>query len=245
MIFSIITPTFNSANYLNELLKSVKLQKFTSIEHVFIDNKSTDATIKIIKNYKKRAKYPVKIFSKKDKGIYYAFNKGINNSRGKIITILNSDDFFPKKNILKEVYNFFLKSDCDFLYGNIQIVNRNNIKKKVRSWKSSYINNEDFYKVPHPSFFITKKFLKNNNLKFNTKFKIASDLDFIIKCFSYSKSYFYLNKDIVFQRSGGTSQKFLNIFKSNVEVYNILRLHKLKRKIFFLFKKIIFKLCQF
>ena len=65
MIFSIITPTFNSANYLNELLKSVKLQKFTSIEHVFIDNKSTDATIKIIKNYKKRAKYPVKIFSKK------------------------------------------------------------------------------------------------------------------------------------------------------------------------------------
>ena len=99
--------------------------------------------------------------------------------------------------------------------------------------------------MPHPSFFITKKFLKNNNLKFNTKFKIASDLDFIIKCFSYSKSYFYLNKDIVFQRSGGTSQKFLNIFKSNVEVYNILRLHKLKKENIFYFKKIIFKLCQF
>ena len=97
---------------------------------MFIDNKSTDATIKIIKNYK-RAKYPVKIFSKKDKGIYYAFNKGINNSRGKIITILNSDDFFPKKNILKEVYNFFLKSDCDFCMAIFKLLIEITLRKKL------------------------------------------------------------------------------------------------------------------
>ena len=71
-------------------------QRVRNIEHIFIDNKSNDQTPQIINKYKK-SNYSVKIFSKEDKGIYYAFNKGLKYSKGKYITILNSDDYFAKK----------------------------------------------------------------------------------------------------------------------------------------------------
>ena len=243
MIFSIITPTYNSSIYLKDHLKSVKSQKFADIEHIFIDNKSVDSTLEILNEYKKKAKYKVKIISKKDKGIYFAFNKGLYNSRGKIITILNSDDFFARDNILNQVKKNFDISKCDFLYGDIKVVSRNNIKKQIRLWKSSRIKNNDFYKIPHPSFFISSTFVKKNNLKFNTDFKISADLEFIKKCYTCSKNYVYLNSVMVSQRSGGTSQQFINVFKANIEVYKILNLN-IYEKISFIIKKIIFKICQ-
>ncbi len=244
MLFSIITPTSNSDKYLNDHLNSVRLQKLKDLEHIFIDNKSEDDTLKILKKYKKDAPFSVKIYSRKDSGIYHAFNKGLDCSKGKIITILNSDDFFSNQNILHNVKKKFEESNCDFLYGDISIVSRDKINKKIRNWKSKYIQNGEFYKVPHPSFFLKKKFKENNNLKFNTKYKIASDLDFIIRCFKKSNNFYYFNKELVRQRSGGTSQKILNIFKSNFEVYKILYSNNIYNKLFFLSKKIIFKVCQ-
>lgn len=245
MFFSIITPTSNSEKFLKHNIKSIKNQKCRDIEHIFIDNQSKDRTIKILKRYQCDANFRVKIISKTDKGIYHAFNKGLRFSKGKIITILNSDDFLENKNILNEVKKKFNKYNYDFLYGNIVIVRRNNINKVLRKWDSTSIIDNNYFKVPHPSFFIKKDFYKKNNIKFNTKYQIAADLDFIIKCFKKSKKFFYFNKKIVVQRSGGTSQKILNIIKSNYEVYKILRSNNINNKLFFIFKKILFKICQF
>ena len=54
MKISIITPTFNSEQFLNYTLKSIKSQNYKNIEHIFIDNKSTDKTIDILERYKKK-----------------------------------------------------------------------------------------------------------------------------------------------------------------------------------------------
>ena len=81
MFFSIITPTNNSAHFLETNLESVLKQRVRNIEHIFIDNKSNDQTLQIINKYKKKSNYSVKIFSKEDKGIYYAFNKGLKYSK--------------------------------------------------------------------------------------------------------------------------------------------------------------------
>ena len=244
MFFSIITPTNNSAQFLETNLESVLKQRVRNIEHIFIDNKSNDQTLQIINKYKKKSNYSVKIVSKEDKGIYYAFNKGLKYSKGKYITILNSDDYFAKKTALKELKKILIKNDLDFTYSNIKIVDKNNINKILRFWKSEEIMNDHYYKVPHPSFFVKNSFLKKNKIKFNTIYKISSDLDFIISCFKYKKKSKYLNKVFVAQRSGGTSQKFLNVFKANIEVFKLLNSKKMNSKIIFIFKKIYFKLCQ-
>ena len=71
-----------------------------------------------------------------------------------------------------------------------------------------------------------------------------SDLDFIINCFKKSLDYEYVNDVFVTQRSGGTSQKLVNIIKANYEVYQICKKRKIQYKFLFILKKILFKLCQ-
>ena len=71
---SIITVVYNADKTLERCFKSLYKQKNLSYEHIVIDGGSTDNTLKIIKKYKSKIKYWT---SKKDKGIYDAFNKGM------------------------------------------------------------------------------------------------------------------------------------------------------------------------
>ena len=76
MIISIITPTYNSEKFIKKNIESLNNQK-QIFEQIFVDNNSSDATKKIIKD---NARYPYNIISEKDDGIYYAMNKGISNA---------------------------------------------------------------------------------------------------------------------------------------------------------------------
>lgn len=63
---SIITCTYNSEKYLRECLQSIEKQRISekNFEHIFIDGNSTDSTIEIIQEYKKRnPKFRIKIIS--------------------------------------------------------------------------------------------------------------------------------------------------------------------------------------
>ena len=96
---SIITVVLNGEKTLERTIKSVINQSYKNFEHIVIDGGSTDGTIKILKKYSKKISYWK---SEKDKGIYDAMNKGIKKSKGNIIGILNSDDYYLK-NALKIV----------------------------------------------------------------------------------------------------------------------------------------------
>jgi glycosyltransferase len=239
--FSIITATFNSDNFLSYNLKSVISQNFLPYEHIFIDNSSKDKTLEIINSYKKKVPYKVIIISKKDKGIYFAFNEGLRNSSGNYISYLNSDDYFYSRNTLRDINSVLLKKKYDIIYGNVKIVDRFSKNKIIRDWKSSIVL-DDYYKIAHPSFFISSD-IKRVGF-FDIKFRIASDLDFIIRSLNYSKSVFFYNRYLVYQRTGGESQKTLNIVYSIAEVYKILIKNKIKNKLLFIIKKLLYKVYQ-
>ena len=75
---SIITATKNSIETLHNSLNSIRSQSYKNIEHIIIDNKSTDGTVELLKDYKSTSKiHNVKLISEKDLGIYDAINKGI------------------------------------------------------------------------------------------------------------------------------------------------------------------------
>ena len=82
MKISIIVPTFNSSATIQDNLDSVIAQKFNNYEILIIDNESTDNTIEIVK---KNNLLNVKFIIEKDRGIFYAINKGIKISSGDII----------------------------------------------------------------------------------------------------------------------------------------------------------------
>ena len=88
-LISIITVVKNNEKYLEETIQSIINQKFKNFEYIIIDGKSTDRTLEIIKKYNTEIDYWI---SEDDKGIYDAFNKGINIANGELIGFVNSDD---------------------------------------------------------------------------------------------------------------------------------------------------------
>lgn len=109
MKISVITPSFNSSNTIERAILSVINQDYNNIEHIVVDNNSSDGTLEIIN------KYPsIKVISECDNGQSDAMNKGFAISTGQIIVYLNADDeFLP--NIFNTVVQNFIAEKSDNL----------------------------------------------------------------------------------------------------------------------------------
>ena len=113
--FSIVTPSFNQARYIESTIRSVLDQGFSDLEYIIIDGGSTDGSEEIIKKYENRLSYWI---SEKDNGQSHAINKGFSRASGEIIGWLNSDDMlFP--GALQRVDRVFSENpEVDVIYSN-------------------------------------------------------------------------------------------------------------------------------
>lgn len=101
MLISIVTPTYNSEEYLEECILSIKNQKLYNFEHIIVDGGSNDKTLDVIKKYENT--YPMHWISEKDNGMYDAIQKGFKLAKGDILCWLNSDDrYMPWSTIVME-----------------------------------------------------------------------------------------------------------------------------------------------
>ena len=177
MKISVITPTFNSEAVLERNLISVNSQDYHDVEHVFIDNKSTDRTLEVIQRTSRQKN---KIVSESDKGISDAFNKGIRIATGEIIAILNSDDAYFNSTTLSRVSKAFLeRSGVDFVYGNMVFVDSvygTNIRRPLEcSVKKAMPFN-------HPAFFVRRTFYEKVGY-FDEQFRFAMDFELVCRLY--------------------------------------------------------------
>jgi glycosyltransferase involved in cell wall biosynthesis len=89
-LVSVVTPTRNQAEFIEDTLRSLERQTYPNIEHVVVDGGSTDGTLAILGRW--HGRHPLRWISEPDKGMYDAVNKGLRLAEGDILAYLNSDD---------------------------------------------------------------------------------------------------------------------------------------------------------
>ena len=170
---SIVTCTYNSAQYLQKSIDSVLAQDYGNIEYIFVDGGSVDGTLDIIKS----APIPYQLVGGVNTGISAAMNKGIEMATGDVVAHLHSDDYYLDPSMLRTVADAFTETGCEWLFGRIMTDLEGNLKPEgyvVPRYSYKRILKGNF--IPHPATFVRKRLFDRVGY-FNPGFKYAMDYD--------------------------------------------------------------------
>jgi glycosyltransferase involved in cell wall biosynthesis len=115
---SIITPSYNQGQFIEETIRSVLLQGYPNLEYIIVDGGSTDDSIEIIHRY---APWISSWSSERDSGQSDAINKGLRAAAGDIVAWLNSDDLLTPGALHKAAVRFASESSPAVVCGNAEV----------------------------------------------------------------------------------------------------------------------------
>lgn len=161
-LVSIIVPAYNAEQYISECIDSVLFQDYQDWELIIVNDKSTDNTKNIVLNYIKVDKR-IKLFNQPtNKGVSAARNRAIQESNGRFIAFLDSDDRW-KKNKLSEQLKFMKENNYAFVFTSYETFETNSKAKKLIS-----VPNKITYKeylgntiIGNLTVILDKRYIKN------------------------------------------------------------------------------------
>ena len=239
--FSIIIPTYQSEESINDALSSIISQSFTNFEILIIDALSSDNTMEAIKSFKDLR---IIFISESDKGVYDAMNKGVSQARGEWFLFLGSDDRLHNNDVLMKVSEFLKNASQSVVYGDAEI-------EGDVSWakgKKIYGGKFSLYRllrrnICHQVIFYKRDFLIKNNLSYNLSYPVSADWDlniraWLIQPFQYYPgiiSYFTAGGISSGGRDDGFQQSISALYK---KYYNNPYTNPVSRFFFGLYRKI-------
>ncbi len=195
---SIVTPSFNQGQYLEQTILSVLGQMYPNLEYIIIDGGSTDNSVKIIEKYEKYITYWL---SEPDRGQAHAINKAIRKSTGEIVTWLNSDDYYMEGALMK-IGNFFRNNDrFDIVFGNSIRVDHNGkvLNKLIPQVFNGNIKNPFTVVLPQPSSFFSKDIFDHYG-PLDESLHFSMDMDFWLKLAHNNVNFSVLEEDLTYFR---------------------------------------------
>lgn len=221
MKVSIITPCFNSEKTIRNTIESVLNQTYRNIEYILIDGGSTDRTLQIIEEYRSQFGGRMKVVSEKDKGIFDAMNKGLRLSKGSLIGIINSDDFY-EPDAVEKITGSMTGDIYQVIYGYCRLLRADRRAGLLKN------RHENLAKemIPHPTCFVTRKVYCDFGM-FLTVFRIANDYEFMVRLYQSKKVTFTQVKQIIANfRLGGASDDAKRAARENALIayaYKLIR----------------------
>lgn len=233
ILFSIIIPTFNSAQIVPECLESILNQSFKAFEILIIDGGSTDNTLEIIKNFDDER---IKILSEPDNGIYDAMNKGIKMAKGEWLYFLGSDDLLYDENVLNDIQTEIHKHKVDVIYGNVLMKPTNRIYDGEFTYEKMQTTT-----LCHQAIFYKKQIFNDFGL-YNIRYKVLADHDMNLNwLFSNKHKNLFVDRIIAQYSESGFSSYFIDkefekdfhqkLFRLSLTKYSFLKLKELALEI--------------
>ena len=214
-LVSVIINCFNGEKYLDQALDSILKQTYNNWEVIFWDNKSTDKSYNIYKNYAdndKRFKY---FFAENHTLLYEARNLALKNCVGEVITFLDVDDIWIPTKLEKQI-SLFDNDKVGLVYGNFSIFNQYNKKYKLafnQNLVSGYILDDllKHYCVGLLTIAIRTNAIQEYIKFFNDQYHIIGDFDAVIKI-SKNWKILAIQEPIAISRKHSESESYKNRF---------------------------------
>lgn len=198
---SIITPCLNSEKTIRQTIESVLHQTYSNIEYIIVDGGSTDGTLAIILEYLPLFHGRMRYVSEKDKGIYDAMNKGIRLSTGRLIGIINSDDWYELDAVEKVMSVWNVQTEYQVIYAYCRVFDKSRVKSIMKNRHEGLPR----AMISHPTCFVTRSIYRDFGM-FLTAFRILGDYEFMLRLYSSRKVDFVQIKEILADyRLGGAS----------------------------------------
>lgn len=179
-LVTVVTPCFNSIEFIERTIVSIRKQTYKNIEFIVVDGGSTDGTLEIIKRHADAISWWV---SEPDKGMYHAINKGLIRATGEIVSYLNSDDIYYPDTISNVVKSFTQQPQADLIYGNLDIIDEKDqilYKQIYPDFSAKHFANANYSMIGQPASFWRRGLLERIGL-FDEIFKMVADFDFFVR----------------------------------------------------------------
>lgn len=170
---SVIIPVYNAEAYLRQCLDSVVAQTLDNIEVLCIDDGSQDSSYAILQEYASR--YPfVKLLGGTHIGVGKARNTGIRYAKGMYIAFMDSDDYYPDKEVLQDLYSTARAKNAEICGGSFSENRGSWIKtvfdgefRKYTFDKEGWISYRDYqYDYGYHRFLYRRSMLTEHNIIF-------------------------------------------------------------------------------
>ena len=173
---SVVTPSYNQAEFIEDTLRSVRNQQYENVEHVVIDGGSDDGTLDILRDHDETLRWT----SEPDEGQADAVNKGFDMVSGEIIGWLNSDDVYFDTQVFSRIREYFERYDADVIYGDIALLDSDSNILKLRCVpKFDYDRLLRGCFIEQPALFFRSEVLVNNHL--NIDLEYVMDYEFWLR----------------------------------------------------------------
>lgn len=156
-LVSIVTPTYNQGQFIEDTILSVKTQDYPHVEHIVMDGGSTDETIDVLKKHEND--YRMEWFSGEDDGPPDACNRGFRRASGDIYAYINSDDLYLPGAVREAVKAFVENPESDVIYGNTlridqhgRVTEKNYSTPLLPSWEALLLAHSGFV-IQQPAAF--------------------------------------------------------------------------------------------
>jgi glycosyltransferase involved in cell wall biosynthesis len=162
---SIITPSYNQAEFIKRTIDSVLSQDYPNLEYIVMDGGSTDKTVEILKKYGSKIIWK----SEKDKGQGDAINKGLKRATGDLLGYLNSDDTLTPNSLLTLAEIYLKNPSYHWFFGKCKVVDEKDreIRKQITAYKNFWLKRYNYQTllildyISQPATFWTKEACKN------------------------------------------------------------------------------------